>query len=208
MVLMSVRGRGGHGSMPHFAKDPVPVACEMVLALQNFITRNVPVFDPAVLTVGLLRAGTLQNIIPETAEFTATVRSFSVATQRILREGARRVCEGIAAAHGLEGDAQYVEIYPPTVNDAVEAEFAAGTVRGLLGDARYRPMPNPMPASEDFSRVLAEVPGAMIMLGACPPDADPLDAPMNHSPYARYDDGVLPDGAAVLAELALRRLAA
>ncbi|MHB6912529.1 M20/M25/M40 family metallo-hydrolase [Streptomyces sp. DB-54] len=102
--------------------------------------------------------------------------------------------------------AEFAELYPVTVNDHAEAEFAAHTVREALGEERFAPLPQPLHGSEDFSRVLAEVPGAMLTLGAPPAGADPEHSPNNHSPLAEFDDAVLADGAAVYAELAARRL--
>lgn len=206
-LRVTVRGEGGHGSMPYRAKDPVQAGCAMVTALQAWITRTFDVFDPVVLTVGTFHAGTLQNIIPETAEFTATVRSFSPAAQARVKDGTVEVCRGIAAAYGVGVDAEFVEMYPVTVNDHTEADFATGTVREALGEERCAPMPNPLTGSEDFSRVLDEVPGAMLFLGAPPAGADHERSPNNHSPLAVFDDAVLADGAAVYAELAVRRLA-
>ena len=117
-LAVTVRGKGGHGSAPHKAKDPVPAACEMVTALQTFVGRSVDAFDAAVLTVGAFHAGTRHNIIPDEAQFVATVRSFRPEVREVLAEGATQVCEGIAAAHGLEVEAHYTTEYPVTVNDA------------------------------------------------------------------------------------------
>jgi hippurate hydrolase len=178
----------------------------MVTALQTMVTRSFDVFDPVVVTVGVFRAGTRRNIIPAEATFEATVRSFSPAARAAVRERAVRLCEGIATAHGLEVDVRYSEEYPVTVNDAAEHDFLADTVRAVFGEDRYEPMPDPVSGSEDFSRVLARVPGAFVFLGACAGD-DPVTAAPNHSPLARFDDAVLGDGAALLAELAVRRLA-
>ncbi|MFI9328765.1 M20 family metallopeptidase [Kitasatospora sp. NPDC052868] len=205
-LRVTVRGAGGHGSMPHLAKDPIPAACEMVTALQTFITRSFDPFDPVVLTVGAFHAGTADNVIPDAARFEATVRSFSAASHGRIKDGAVQLCRGIAAAHGLDLDIEYAEQYPLTVNDAVEAEFAADVVADLHGENRFAWAPQPGTGSEDFSRVLAEVPGALVVLGACPPDRDVRRAPYNHSPLAVFDDRVLGDGAALYAELALRRL--
>jgi len=113
----------------------------------------------------------------------------------------------IASAHGLTATAEFTNSYPVTVNDQAEAEFAAGVVADLLGERRYMPQPDPMAGAEDFSYVLDQVPGAFVMLGACPPAADPATAPFNHSADAVFDDAVLGDGVALYAELALRRLA-
>ncbi|RKN41606.1 M20 metallopeptidase family protein [Streptomyces hoynatensis] len=208
VLRVTVRGAGGHGSVPHLAKDPIPAACEMVTALQTFVTRSFDVFEPVVLTVGTFHAGTATNIIPDTATFAATIRCFSAVALERLREGTLAVCRGVAAAHGLEVDAEFTHQYPVTVNDAAEAEFAARTVREVHGEERFEPLENPILGAEDFSRVIDEVPGAMLFLGATPPGADPGSAPVNHSPLAAFDESVLPDGAALYAELAVRRLAA
>jgi amidohydrolase len=207
-LRVTVHGRGGHGSQPNLAADPIPVACEIVLALQTMVTRKFDVFDPVVVTVGSFHAGAVDNVIPDDAEFAATVRSFSPQARAAVREAAPRVAREIAAAHGLTARADFQDGYPVTVNDAGESEFAAQTVAAVLGADRYLTAPNPLTGAEDFSYVLNEVPGAFVMLGACPRDADPFAVPFNHSPEAVFDDAVLPDGTALYAELALRRLAA
>ncbi len=205
-VRVTVRGRGGHGSQPHRAKDPIPAACEMVIALSTHVTRGHDIFDPVVVTVGSFHAGTAENIIPETARFEATVRSFSPQARARVREGITAVLEGIASAHGLTIDIDYLIGYPVTVNDEGEADFVADTITELFGADRFRPMAIPEAGAEDISYVLEQVPGANVFLSACPPDDDPATAAANHAPQARFDDGVLADGATLLAELALRRL--
>ncbi len=202
-----VRGAGGHGSAPHRAKDPIPAACEMVTAMQTYVTRNIDIWDPAVVTVGQFHSGSVDNVIPANAMFDATVRSFSAESRAKISAGLVQVVQGIADAHGLGVDINYEWGYPVTVNDEAEAEFAAQTVRELFGADRFEWMANPNAGSEDFAYVLEKVPGAYLTLGACPPGLDPATAPMNHSPFAQYDDAVVPDGAVLLAELASRRLA-
>lgn len=201
-----VIGAGGHGSSPHRSLDPIPAACEIVLALQAMVTRRFDVFEPVVITVGTFNAGTRRNVIPDEATFDATVRAFTTEALGRVRELAVRLCEDIAAAHGLRAEATFTGEYPVTVNDAAEHDFLAATVREVLGEQRYEPMENPITGSEDFSRVLDRVPGAFVFLGACVTD-DPESAPTNHSPLARFDDSVLADGAALLAELAMRKMA-
>lgn len=205
-VRVTVLGRGGHGSRPHNAKDPIPAACEMVTALSTHVTRAHDIFDPVVITVGSFHAGTAENVIPASARFDATVRSFSATARGKVRQGITDVLTGIARAHGLDVDIEHRNGYPVTVNNDVEAGFVARTVADLYGADRYVTMANPEPGSEDFSFVLNEVPGAFVFLSACPPDLDPQNAAPNHAPQARFDDGVLADGAALLAELAVRRL--
>jgi amidohydrolase len=205
---VTVRGRGGHASRPSLAADPIPVACEIVTALQTLVTRRFDVFDPVVITVGSFHAGTADNIIPAAAELKATIRTFSPAARARVRDAAVRLARQIAASHGLTADAEFIDGYPVTMNDPGELEFAGRTITESLGDGRFVLAPNPVTGAEDFSFVLEEVPGAFVFLGACPPDADPAEAAYNHSPEAVFDDSVLPEGAALLTELALRRLAA
>jgi amidohydrolase len=205
-LYVRVVGAGGHGSEPHRSFDPVPAACEMVTALQTMVTRRFNVFDPVVLTVGQFHAGTRHNVIPDDAIFDATIRTFSAKAKERIAEQTVRVCEGIAVAHGLAVEATYYDEYPVTVNHADDYDFAAATVREVFGEERFEEMGNPITGAEDFSRVLDRVPGAYVFLGACP-TGDPASAPNNHSPLAAFDDSVLPDGAALLAELAVRRLA-
>jgi amidohydrolase len=200
---VTVRGVGGHASQPHRAKDPVPAACEMVLALQTFVTRAFDVFDPIVLTVGSFHAGTKDNIIPGEARFEASIRSFSQRSHAKVKAGALEVVRGIAAAHGLTVEADFSMSYPVTVSTEAETEFALGRIGELFGAERLVRMPTPVPMAEDFSFVLNDVPGAFVFLGACPPDRDPATAPYNHSAEAAFDDDVMPSGAALLADLAL-----
>jgi amidohydrolase len=205
-VRVRVLGKGGHGSSPHRAKDPIPVACEIVLALQAMVTRGFDVFDPVVVTVGRIAGGTKENIIPDTAELDATVRSLSAASRAKVQADIERLATGIAAAHGLEVTVDHRLGYPVTVNDEREYARAVGAVTDLFGSDRFTLMPEPELGSEDMSFVLDRVPGAYLLVSACP-DADFDAAPDNHSPRAAFDDAVLPDAAAWLAEVAIRRLA-
>ncbi|MBV9832698.1 MAG: amidohydrolase [Marmoricola sp.] len=205
-LYVTVRGAGGHGSAPHRSRDPIAALAEMVTSLQTMVTRRFDVFDPVVVTVGVVKAGTKRNVIPDTASFEATVRRFSEASASKLREGIRDTLEGVARAHGVEVDIDYGDEYPLTVNDAAEVDFAAGVVREVFGEERYDDLPDPITGSEDFSRVLAAVPGAFVFLGATLPGLDPETAASNHSPRADFDPGVLPDEATLYAELAIRKL--
>ena len=205
---VTVRGRGGHASAPHRSADPIPAACEMVTALQALVTRRFDVFDPVVITVGSFHAGTASNVIPDEAVFHATLRSFSAQSRNRLENDSLRLVRSIAQAHGLTAEAEYGDGYPVTVNDPAEARFATATADSLFGPGRAVTLAQPLSGSEDFSYVLEQVPGAFVMLGACPPGTDPETAPANHSATAVFDDAVLADGTAHYAELALRRLSA
>ena len=101
-MLITVTGRGGHASQPHHALDPIPIACEIVQALQMMVTRTIDVFDPSVVTVGRITAGTTNNVIPETAVIEGTIRAISEATRKKVTDGIRRVADGVGAAHGAQ----------------------------------------------------------------------------------------------------------
>jgi amidohydrolase len=206
VLRVTVRGQGGHASLPHLARDPIPAACEMVLALQTMVTRRFDVFDPVVLTVGLFQAGTWPGVVPSSAHFEASVRSFSTESSARIREESVRLCEGVASAHGLDAEVEARTLCPVTVNDAREAEFTAAVIQEVFGEERFQLSPHPVPASEDFSRVLDAVPGAFLLLGVCPPEMNPDTAPLNHSDTAVFDDSLLVDGAQTYAQLALKRL--
>ncbi|MFG1944333.1 M20 family metallopeptidase [Nonomuraea sp. NPDC048826] len=203
----TVKGRGGHGSTPHLARDPIQAGCEMVTAMQTMVTRTFDAFDPVVVSVGSFHGGSTDNVIPDEARFEATVRTFSAGNRALVKRRLTQVVEAVAAAHDLKVEASIRMGYPVTVNDAAETAFTAGVV-GDLFEGRYITAPNPIMGSEDFSYVLEQVPGAFVFLGACPPGRDLATAPYNHSPEALFDDSVLPDGAALYASLAHRRLAA
>lgn len=201
-----VVGVGTHGSTPYRGKDPIPVACEMVTALQTMITRQFDVFDPVVLTVGRIAGGTKENIIPDDAFFDATVRTFSEETRTKVQQASVQLVESMATAHGLVAEVDYQIGYPVTVNDPAEYSFARDTIVDLFGADRFRERANPRCGAEDMSYVLNEVPGVYLNLSACA-GPDPDTAPDNHSPLANFDDSILPDASALLAELAIRRLA-
>ena len=207
ILRVTVRGRGGHASAPHETLDPIPVAAEMVTALQTIVTRAIDTFHPVVITVGTFRGGIRENVISDDAEFSAAVRTFDPGIRTTLIARVTALCEGIATAHGLRAEVEWEQLYPVTANDPAEADFLLTTVSGLLGEDATQVMDTPMTGSEDFSRILQRVPGAMAFLGATL-NADPRAADFNHSAHAVFDDAVLPRGAAVLAELARARLAA
>lgn len=204
-LAITVRGAGVHGATPHLGRDPISVAAEIVTALQTLVTRRFDVFDPVVVTVGVIQGGSRRNIIPDEARLEATIRTFSAATHAQVRVEIPQLCREIAQAHGLEADVVLNDEYPLTINDPRHADFAAGVVRAVFGDAAYAAVAYPDTGAEDFSRILAEVPGCYLMLGAAP-TSDYRGAPSNHSPRAIFSDGVLADGALLHAELAIRSL--
>jgi amidohydrolase len=199
---ITVRGAGGHASMPHDATDPVPVACEIVTALQTMVTRRVPAFDPAVLTVTQIQTGTAFNVIPETAVCNGTIRAVSDASRDLVVIGLQQVAEHVAEAHGCTAEVEWFGChYPVTVNDDAAAERTLDVAAQVLGGARVARMPNPVMGAEDWSYVLQRVPGSMAFLGVAPPGvANP--AP-NHSNRMLLDEPAMATGIALHAAMAL-----
>ena len=206
--VIRVHGSGGHASQPYRTIDPIPIACEIVQALQVMVTRRIDVFDPAVVTVGRIQAGTTNNIIPHVAEIEGTIRTVSEATRASVHDHLRRVATNIAEAHGATAEPEVVLGYPVTSNDDRFADFTLATARDVLGDRRVHELPTPIMGAEDFSYVLNEIPGTMMFLGGTHPDRDAATAPTNHSNLVVFDEDALPTGVELYAEMALRHLAA
>jgi len=206
VIRITVRGRGGHASAPHHAVDPIAIAAEIVLALQAMVTRRVDVFDPAVVTIAQITAGTTNNIIPETAFLFGTMRTVSEETREQVRAGVRRVAEGIAAAHDASAEIELEAGYPVTMNDPDFTAFVMETARSLLGPDKVAELPAPIMGAEDFSYVLQLVPGAMAFIEARPDDQDPATAPQNHSNVVVFDEPAMAAGVALYAAVAIRHL--
>jgi len=202
---IGLTGRGGHASMPHDTIDPVPVACEIVTAIQTLVTRRIDAFDPVVITVTKIAAGTTGNVIPESVEMLGTIRATSPRARERAHAGLRRVVEGIAAAHEVKANLVIVEGYPVTVNDADATLFARETAREVLGENAYIQMPQPAMGAEDFSFVLERIPGAMVILGVRP-DGIEQPAPCHSNRMMLNEEGMVA-GIALHAGLALRSLA-
>ena len=196
-------GKGGHAASPHHALDPIPIAAEIVVATQVAITRQISVFDPAVVTFAAINAGTTNNIIPQDAHLQGTIRTFAAETRDRVRALVASVAEGVAAAHGATVSVAISPGYPVTVNDPGFVSWLDEVTAELVGREAVGEMDAPIMGVEDFSYVLQQVPGAMTQLGACPPEWDPATAPHNHSNLVRFDEGVMADGMALYAAVAL-----
>jgi len=205
-LQITITGKGGHASEPHRAVDPIPVACEIVQALQTMITRSIDVFDPSVVTVARIAAGTTNNVIPESAEIEGTIRAVSEATRTKVHDGIRRVVDGIASAHGVSATTEVEPGYPVTVNDDDFAAFSASTATEVVGADRVITLPNPVMGAEDFSYVLHDVPGTMMFLGATPHSENLATAAPNHSNRVYFEESAMQDGIAVYSAVALAHL--
>ncbi|MBP7815760.1 MAG: amidohydrolase [Phenylobacterium sp.] len=206
-IAIRIKGQGGHASTPHLARDPIPVAAEMVMALQALVARRIDAFDPVVLTIAKIEAGTTHNVIPESAHMLGTLRTFSERSRAKAHEGIRRIVTKVAEAHEMEGQVEITAGYPVTVNNAAFVERVKGVATALLGEKGYRDMPSPVMGAEDWSYVLQRLPGAMVFLGVAPPEVKPAHAHSCHSNRMVMDEDAMAHGVALHAAIAEEYLA-
>ncbi|MGE4304928.1 MAG: M20 family metallopeptidase [Novosphingobium sp.] len=199
---ITVTGRGGHASMPHDTLDPVPVACEMVSAIQTMVARRFSVFDPVVVTISKIEAGTAHNVIPDTVNMLGTMRTLSPTNRARLREELPLLVAGIAGAHGLTGEVNIIEGFPVTLCDAGAVDFGEKVARDMFGEEAFLRLADPIMGAEDFAYVLEKVPGAMFFLGVSHEGDDWAHCCGIHSTRMMVDESVMPQGAAYLAGLA------
>lgn len=202
-LRLRVRGTGGHAAFPQNAIDPVPVAAQLILAVQTFAARRLPATDQAVISITRLSSDSAaSNVLAAEVQLEANIRTLSKATLDTVREQLPALLRGIAEANGCTLEAEFIASYPVTYNDPDETSFAFDVLDELVGRDRVIRLEAPSMASEDFAYVLEEVPGTLVFLGAAP---DGESGPL-HSERAVFDDGVLGLQATVLAELAWSRL--
>ncbi|MCC7395182.1 MAG: amidohydrolase [Sphingomonadaceae bacterium] len=206
-VQIRVSGKGGHASMPHDAIDPVPIACAIVGAIQQMVTRQVPVFDPCVVTIGKIAAGTTDNVIPEFADMLGTIRTLSPERRADVQARITTIAEHIALAHGASASTQFTEGFPVTLCDSRAVAFGARVIADMFGENAFVHMPAPMMGGEDFSYVLNKVPGAMFFLGASHEGDDWRHCCGLHSNHMVMDEKIMARGAAIHAAFAERFLA-
>ena len=205
MLEVVVEGRGGHASMPHDTRDPVPVACEIVTALQTMVTRRFNAHEAMIITVTQLEAANAHNIIPERAVLKGTIRTLTPDRRREVWNAIKSLAENIAQAHECDADVTITQGFPPTVNDA-RAVALAEAVTTSLPHGEFRNLEVPIMGAEDFSYVLEKVPGAMAFLGVAESGADWWQCCSIHSSHMMVDESVLPRGTAFLAGCATRFL--
>ena len=204
-ITIDIVGRGGHASQPHAALDPIPIACELVLAIQSMVTRKINAFDPAVVTIAHVTAGTTSNVIPERAQIHGTIRTVSAFTREYVRGELERLAHGIASAHGATAEFDVELGYPVTVNDHTVADWSRQVATGVLGEGFALEMPTPVMGAEDFSYVLEKVPGAMVFLGLCPDGVNFFEAAPNHSNRMVINESGMAAGIALYAGVALAK---
>ena len=200
-----VRGRGAHAAMPQLGVDPVVVACQTVIALQTIISRNLKPIEAAVLSVTMLHAGEATNVIPDACTIEGTVRTFSVAALDLIEPRLRAIATHTAAAFGATCEVEFLRRAPPVVNSTLEADFAAGVMRAIVGPANVRVQEPSMP-SEDFAFMLQAKPGAYAFIGngegAHRHSGHGMGPCMLHNPSYDFNDALIPLGATYWVQLA------
>ncbi len=200
VFVVTFKGEGGHASMPHLARDPIPAIGPFVDGLSHAVARETDPEDRVVMTVAQVKAGTTLNVIPPTAECLGTIRALSEQGRAASHARLIRIAEGVAAARGLEVDAQVLRGYPPTVNHGAQVSLAAAAAAAV--GLEVSEMAGPVMGAEDFSYVLEKVPGALVFLGCHTAGGGPL-----HSDLMKLDESVLPRGASLHVAAALTLLA-
>ncbi|MEL7515990.1 MAG: M20 aminoacylase family protein [Pseudomonadota bacterium] len=191
---INVKGRGGHGAMPQDTVDPVVAACSMVQAIQTIVSRNHNTANELVVSVTQIHAGTVNNVIPETAMINGTVRTFDPEVQAMVKARMHDIVAGQAASFGVEATLDYESGYPATVNAAAETAFAADVARGVVGKDKVTDDFQKVAGAEDFAYMLQSRPGSYLFLGAG-------EGHGLHHPQYDYNDEISPIGASFLARL-------
>jgi len=196
----TIRGKGGHGALPHRAVDPIVAAAHGVVALQAVVARSVDPVEAAVATVGSFHAGSAANVIPDDASLRGTLRSFDAGVRETLRARVPEVLSGTAAAHGCTLDFRLFPGYPAVVNDPGCVAEVRRHAAAIVGAERLVE-PAPVAAAEDFAYFLEKVPGAFVFVGAGNAERG-ITAP-HHAARFDIDEAALPIGAELLARIAL-----
>ena len=203
---ITVTGEGGHASMPHDTRDPVPAACAIVTALQAMVTRRFNAADAVVVTVTRMDAGTAHNIIADHATLRGTMRTLSPAHRARVHSLLDEVARNIAAAHGVAATVLVTPGFPVTICDERAVALGRTVTQQLLGPEGWKDLPAPIMGAEDFAYVLEKVPGAMFFLGVAPSGADWTACCGIHSSRMMVDEAALPRGTAILAGCAIQFL--
>jgi amidohydrolase len=201
---ITVKGKGFHGAMPNLGVDAVLTASEIVVALQSICARNTDPLDAAVLSVAQFHAGDTANVVPDQAILNGTTRVLRPEVHDIIEASLRRICNGIASAHGAEVDIDYQKGYPATINTEAETGLAAVAAIAVVGPDKVDCHPNPSLGAEDFSYMLQERPGCYAWIGNGPGDGGCI----LHNARYDFNDEILPIGASYWATLTEQLLSA
>ena len=204
-----IRGKGCHAALPHNGIDPVPVACQMVLAFQTIISRNKKPVDAGVISVTMIHAGEATNVVPDFCELQGTVRTFSTEVLDQIERRMKTIAEHTCAAFEAQCEFEFTRNYPPTINSADEAQFARQVMIDMVGQGKVRAQ-EPTMGAEDFSYMLQAKPGAYCFIANGDGDHREIGhggGPcMLHNPSYDFNDELIPLGASYWVQLANRWL--
>jgi amidohydrolase len=200
MFRITVKGKGGHGSMPHLSVDAVVAASAIVMNLQSVASREVSPMDTVVVSVGKLTSGTRWNIIADEAVLEGTTRSFSYEVRGKLAETIERIAKSTAAAYRAEAELEYNYLSSPTINNEISTERARKSIEKIMSKDSIVEMPK-QAGSEDFSEYLAKVPGTFVMIGTANVEKDTCY--VNHHPKFDIDEDMLEYGVALHVQYAV-----
>lgn len=200
-VTVTVTGRGGHGSAPQLAADPVVAAAHIIVALQTIVSRNVDPRDMAVVSVGAIHGGDAPNVIPDSVLLRLTVRAYRPEVRAMLRERITELVQAQAATLGVRAEVDYHWRYPALVNDAASTRFARQVALDWLGEDGLLPPLQPLTGSEDFSFMLEQVPGSYLIVGNGEGEHHATGGCMVHNPGYDFNDAILPVAASYWVQL-------
>ena len=208
-MIVRFTGKAGHGSMPWTGKDPITPMIQAIAGIQPLVTKSFSAFDQVIVNVGWINAGDTHttNVMPESAAFGATIRTFSKPHFERVRSELKVLMESVASSYGVTVDVEFLPASKVLSNHKANVERVESLVTAGFGADRFQTMEHPITGGEDFATILEHMPGAFIFLGAADPAIQPKDWESNHSNRARFNDDVIADGAAVLAALAFSELA-
>ncbi|WP_299025979.1 M20 family metallopeptidase [uncultured Thermanaerothrix sp.] len=205
IVEITLRGKGGHGALPHQTRDPIVAAAQLVLALQTIISRNVPPLEVAVLSLTQIHGGEAHNVIPESVQLRGTLRTFASSVRDLVLKRTAQITQELAQAMECDGKIKVTDLTPPVINDEAMAKWVAQVAQDLIPevnvDTTYRTM-----VSEDMALMMAQVPGCYFMIGSANPERGLIYG--HHHPRFDFDERALIYGVALMCAATLAKLGA
>ena len=205
-VTITLEGKGGHGALPHQAADPIVAGSAIVMGLQSIVSRNVDPQETAVITVGAFQSGIANNVIPQTATLSLSVRALNPQVRELLEKRITELAHAQAQSYGVQAHVAYKRGYPVLVNHLRETDFARDVAEALVGADKVTRQGRALTGSEDFAFFLEEVPGCYLLIGNGDGSGDGHGACMVHNPGYDFHDGNIAIGSAYWSLLVQRYL--
>ena len=207
---ITIHGKGSHAALPHNGIDPVPVACQLVMAFQTIISRNKKPVDAGVISVTMVHAGEATNVVPDSCVIQGTVRTFTIEVLDLIESRMKQITDNLCAAFDTKAEFHFNRNYPPTINSTTEADFARNVMEGIVGKDNVK-VQEPTMGAEDFSFMLQAKPGAYCFIANGDGSHREMghgEGPcMLHNPSYDFNDDLIPLGGTYWVELATQWLA-